>query len=163
MLPRLWCLKYANWIIFYVTLSMKFEIYQQNFFCVNLSMMFTICQMNSFQRDKTFQNRYPRYATNMHLKMRFQFWLVCFRYLLWHIWDTMKGVRQADDFFGLFWRENKQRSEIEIFEETGSGQGDAREGVGKKNSEKAVGEGRRRGAVDNGQQWGRRSKTSRHS
>ena len=36
-------------------------------------------------------------------------------------------ARQANDPFCLFWRETKQRPQLEIFDETGSGQGNARE------------------------------------
>ena len=68
--------------------------------------------------------------------------------LTWHY----EGGAPSRRSFCLFWRETKQRPELEIFDATGSGQGNANQGVGKRNPEKAVGEGRRRGTVDTGQQ-----------
>ena len=58
-------------------------------------------------------------------------------------------------FLYLFWRATKQRTELEISDETGSGEGkagsrEARGAVGKGTQRGSVGEGRRSEAVDNG-------------
>ena len=55
----------------------------------------------------------------------------------------------ARQTISLFWRETKQRPELEISDEIGSRGG---KGIGKGTQRGSVGEGRRREAVDNGQQ-----------
>ena len=68
------------------------------------------------------------------------------------------GGRPGRQFLCLFWREIKQRPELEISDETGcggrkAGTRKARGAVGKGTQRGSVsGEGRRREAVDNGQQ-----------
>ena len=60
-------------------------------------------------------------------------------------------AKQTIFLFVLAW--NQTKAWARDLDTTGSGQGNAgQRGVGTRNSEKAVGEGRRRGAVDNGQQ-----------
>ena len=71
--------------------------------------------------------------------------------LIGRVWHYEVGTPSRRSFC-LFWRETKQRPELEIFNATRSGQGNASQGVEKRNPEKAVGEGWRRRAVDKGQQ-----------
>ena len=59
--------------------------------------------------------------------------------------DTMKGMRQADDLFCLFWRETKKKAELEISTQPEVGKGTPFRGVGRRNPQKAVGEGRAEG------------------
>ena len=78
--------------------------------------------------------------------------------------DTVWMVSQADDFFVCFWREIKQRPELEISDETGSwggkaGPREARGWIGKGTQRGRVGKGTQRGSVDEERHRGCRERT----
>ena len=79
-----------------------------------------------------------------------------FWYLLWHYVGGPLSRRSLC----MFWRETKQRPENRDLPETGSRQGNASRRVGRRNPEKAVGDGRRWGAV--GSRHRTAEETSRH-